>query len=106
MDFSPDGRILASGDDYGRLQLWNMESRLPIGPPLVGHDADIFNLSFSPDGSKLASGDIGGNVVLWDIVLEHWVDIACQRANRNLTQQEWRRYFGDEPYRVTCPQLP
>jgi hypothetical protein len=23
-----------------------------------------------------------------------------------LTQDEWRRYIGEEPYRCTCPNLP
>jgi hypothetical protein len=27
-------------------------------------------------------------------------------ASRNLTQQEWERYLGDEPYRATCPHAP
>ncbi len=26
--------------------------------------------------------------------------------SRNLTQEEWRQYLGDEPYRKTCPNLP
>jgi hypothetical protein len=25
------------------------------------------------------------------------------RAGRNLTTDEWREIFGDEPYRATCP---
>jgi hypothetical protein len=27
-------------------------------------------------------------------------------ANRNLTDQEWRSYFGEVPYKKTCPDLP
>lgn len=35
-----------------------------------------------------------------------WKRAACRIANRNLTQQEWRQYFGDLPYHKTCPALP
>jgi len=34
------------------------------------------------------------------------IDTACQRANRNLTIDEWRQAMGGEPYRRTCPGLP
>jgi WD40 repeat protein len=106
INVSPDYLTLASGDEYGRLQLWDMTSWLPLGPPLIAHYTDIYNLSFNRSGSILVSGDNGGNVVLWDTVLEHWIVQACRRANRNLTQQEWQHYFGDEPYQATCPDLP
>lgn len=101
-DFSPDGRLLASGDNSEQLQLWSMVDHQPIGPPLLGHKNDVLNLRFSPDGMSLASGDYGGVVILWDLELGDWIAQACRRANRNLTQQEWQRYFGDEPYRAIC----
>ena len=37
---------------------------------------------------------------------EDLINEACARLNRNLTQQEWRQFFPDEPYRKTCPNLP
>lgn len=30
---------------------------------------------------------------------------TCRRVTKNL-KEEWRQYFGDEPYRKTCPNLP
>jgi hypothetical protein len=41
---------------------------------------------------------------LWNIGLETLRAGACDVAARNLTKEEWRRYFGDEPYRLTCAQ--
>jgi hypothetical protein len=32
-----------------------------------------------------------------------WIEIACQRASRNFTQEEWSQYFANEEYRATCP---
>jgi hypothetical protein len=33
---------------------------------------------------------------------EHWVEVACEIAGRNLTEVEWSDAFGDRPYRETC----
>jgi hypothetical protein len=33
------------------------------------------------------------------------IEDACSRVDRNLTQAEWSRYLGGEPYRKTCSQL-
>ena len=39
--------------------------------------------------------------------LASWQARACQRANRNLTQEEWRTYIDpDVAYVPTCPDLP
>jgi hypothetical protein len=35
--------------------------------------------------------------------MEHLLGIACQRAVRNMTREEWGQYMGDEPHRETCP---
>jgi len=34
------------------------------------------------------------------------VDAACKHVPRNLSDQEWHRYIGAEPYRPTCSGLP
>lgn len=31
------------------------------------------------------------------------MDVACRTAGRNLTHQEWRRFFPNADYRETCP---
>ncbi len=34
---------------------------------------------------------------------EHWIEVACAIAGRNLTEDEWSDAFDDRPYRETCP---
>lgn len=67
---------------------------------------EVVGLSFSPNGDKLVAVFRDGRVFKWEMDLESWLELACQRANRNLTQEEWGQFFGDEPYRATCPNLP
>jgi tetratricopeptide (TPR) repeat protein len=44
--------------------------------------------------------------MMWDVGLKSLQDRACRIANRNLTFDEWKQYMSDEPYRLTCPELP
>jgi len=66
VSFSADGKIGASGDAAGNINLWDPE-RGPIGPlNNGGHKDAILVLSFSPAGSLLSvSKDL--RVVTWDV---------------------------------------
>jgi len=64
--FSPDGRMLASGDWNGAVHLWDVASGQVLRT-LNGHTESIESLAFSPDGRLLASGSFDGSVILWDV---------------------------------------
>jgi WD40 repeat protein len=73
--FSRDGKTLISGNKFGAgksgsgdngIILWDVDSRQPIGQPLLGHTAQIYGLALSPDGTKFASGSLDNTVILWD----------------------------------------
>jgi WD40 repeat protein len=56
--FSPDGRVLASGDG-GVVHLWDSATGAERRR-LVGHQGTVHCLAFSPDGRTLASGAVEG----------------------------------------------
>jgi WD40 repeat protein len=65
---SQDGQI-ASGDDFGRIRLWDSQGQ-PVGTPLQSQSAAeqspaIRSLSFSSDGQHLLSNSVSGAVFLW-----------------------------------------
>jgi WD40 repeat protein len=64
--FSPDGRVVASGNWDGSVILWDPQTRQPVGDPLRGHEDGVQSVAFSPNGRTLASGDSNGSVILWD----------------------------------------
>ncbi|WP_030940431.1 helix-turn-helix domain-containing protein [Streptomyces sp. NRRL S-646] len=102
--FSPDGSTLAVGGDAGTVQLWDIATQQPLGPPLPTHGESIDTLAFSPDSSMLYAG--GEHVPLQRYVVDpdRAVSLVCARAgNTELTRAQWRTYVPDRPYRRICP---
>ena len=61
--FSPDGSMIASGDDNGNIDLWSVNdgSRLKTFKIYIN-----VNIAFSPDNRLLAAGGLG-EIKLWEI---------------------------------------
>jgi DNA-binding SARP family transcriptional activator len=62
---SPDGELLAAGDDNGQVQLW----RVSDGQPLLSiqaHESWIKSIAWSPDGQVLASSSADQKIQLWN----------------------------------------
>jgi WD40 repeat protein len=62
---SPDGQMLAAGDDAGNVQLWKLGEETPPAL-LTGHRQQVWALTFSRDGKRLLSADRGGEIRIWD----------------------------------------
>ncbi len=64
LSISPDGTLLAGGDNLGKIELWNWKDHQLLRV-LSGHTSEIRALAFSPDGGTLVSGSSDGTVRLW-----------------------------------------
>ena len=66
LTFSPDGRIIASGDWRGALQLWDVNTHQYL-TNFKDARGSISALKFSPDGTLVAKGGPSGEVEVWDV---------------------------------------
>jgi hypothetical protein len=67
--FSPDGRLVAFGDDSGEVRLYDTASPRSRGSfdAVPAGELGVEALTFSPDGQSLAVGLLGGEVDLWNV---------------------------------------
>ena len=64
--FSPDGKVLASGGQYGKIMLWDSGTGQVI-KSISAHTTTINEVTFSFDGEMLASACIDGSVRVWEV---------------------------------------
>ncbi len=102
--FSPDGTWVITGSSDRSARVFDAVSGSEISRLDHGHYVNA--VAFSPDGSRVATGSGDGGARVWYADHDQLVEQAVARLTRNLTQQEWRRYFRDKPYRKTRADLP
>ena len=66
LEFSPDGKMLASASWDRTIKLWDLKGN--VLATLSGHQEEVFDVAFSPDGELLASASGDGTVRLWQRV--------------------------------------
>ena len=88
VDFSRDGRMLATGDAEGHLFLWELASGRKRHE-FVGHESAIRSLAFSPDGRLLAASSPEAPVYVWDVTG------AALQPRRRHSDVQLRRCWAD-----------
>jgi WD40 repeat protein/Zn-dependent protease with chaperone function len=91
--FSPDGRMLATGDEDGTLKLWQTATGMLLSS-WHGHAGIVLDMVFSPDGRTLVSSGGGDSVRCWDVRMSwlrptlyfrasgnSWIDTVCFSPN-------------------------
>jgi WD40 repeat protein len=104
--FSRDGSTLAAAGQEGdthQVLLWNMETRTPIGRGFQS-PAKIGSLAFDPEGlSLLTTGR--ETVSLWELSPQAWRSGLCKVVNREISEEEWKRYMAKDDYEPICSSL-
>jgi WD40 repeat protein len=67
VEFSPNGRWVATGGRDKTLKLTDLENLENVAPASAAGDEEIHRIAFSPDGRWLAAGGVGEIVRLWDM---------------------------------------
>ena len=66
VDYSQNGKFLASGSDDGTIKIWEVPSGKLLHT-LSAHLNGVNSVCFSPDGKLLASGGNDSTIKIWDI---------------------------------------
>jgi WD40 repeat protein len=101
--FSCDGTRVATGSNDGSARVFDAASGAEISR--LDHDSNTPVVAFSPDGTRVATGTIDGSARVWVIDHAQLLEQAMGRLSKNLTLQEWKRFFHNEPYRKTRADL-
>ncbi len=66
--FTPDGKTLVSASSDQSIRTWDLESGKESAPPLLGHEAQVWDLAWSQEetGSSLVSLGADGDIYWWD----------------------------------------
>lgn len=78
--FSPDGKLLATGDSNGEIYLRNTADGKQI-LNCKGHTNWVVSLAFNPDGRTLASGSADSTVKLWDVMTGQCLQTFSEHNN-------------------------
>ena len=100
MEFSRDGRTLATSIADGTVLIWDVET--PGAHRLAaGVEQDTFvSAAFSPDGARLYAVSTGRRGIRLETDPEAWKRHACLVAGRELAAREWNDALGERPYRT------
>lgn len=99
---SADGRYLATSSGEEMVRIWDLKNvKQAFQIPTKDRP-----LAFDQDSRYLATISEDKTVQVWFLRQDDLIAEACRRLPRNLTEQEWGEYLGDEAYRKTCPKLP
>jgi outer membrane protein OmpA-like peptidoglycan-associated protein len=80
--FSPDGRLLAGGEQFGNVLIWNTKTK-NIDKTLKFHNKRVLEVTFNKTGTLLASSCEDGTVGVWDT--KTWNMVANFRSKAFLS---------------------
>ncbi|KAK1931290.1 stress protein [Phytophthora citrophthora] len=68
VSFSPDGSLLAAGDTYREVRVWDVASRsAKVQGMWVFHSTRVTSVAWAPSGNFIASGSLDERIYIWDV---------------------------------------
>jgi WD40 repeat protein/ABC-type oligopeptide transport system ATPase subunit len=106
VEFSPDGKLLASASSDQRVQMWVLD--FPEDLPIVmdNNNGFIWDITFAKGSDYLIAACHESEIRVWPTDPDFLAQQVCPKLTRNMTEDEWNRYVGkDIDYEGTCKNI-
>jgi len=106
VEFSPDNKLLASAGLDKRLQMWVLDNPEDLPVEMENNNGFVWDISFTPGSQYLIAACSEAEIRVWPTDPKLLADQICPKLTRNLTQDEWDKYVGDDiDYETTCVKV-
>jgi energy-coupling factor transporter ATP-binding protein EcfA2 len=106
VEFSPDGKLLASAGADRKLQMWVLDFPEDLPIEMDNNNGYLFDVVFSRDSKYLVASTSESEIRVWPTDHSILAEKVCPQMARNLTQDEWEKYVGNDiGYEYTCPGI-
>jgi hypothetical protein len=105
VEFSPDGKLLASAGSDKRLLMWILEYPEDLPITMDNNNGFIWDISFTRNSDFLIAACSESEIRVWPTDPALLANQICPKLTRNMTQDEWKKYVGegeDIKYEPTC----
>src|SRR5688572_8605239 len=106
IEFSHDGKLLASAGADKKLQMWVLD--YPEDLPIVmdNNNGFIWDIQFSKNSEYLIAACHESEIRVWPTNPSLLASQVCPKLNRNMTTDEWAKYVGTEIlFENTCTNI-
>ncbi|KAL6771834.1 hypothetical protein ACKKBG_A27985 [Auxenochlorella protothecoides x Auxenochlorella symbiontica] len=100
VNFSPNGRHLASGSGDTTVRFWDLNTQTPRFTGQA-HKSWVLVVAWSPDAKLVASGDRSGEIFLWDPTTGKAVG-QCKGHKNYVSSLAWEPAHAELPARRFC----
>lgn len=106
IEFSPDGKLLASAGSDKRLQMWVLDYPEDLPIVMENNNGFIWDIAFAKGSDYLIAACHESEIRVWPTNPELLANQVCPKLTRNMTLEEWTRYVGDDiDFENTCTTL-
>jgi WD40 repeat protein len=103
VEFSPDGKLLASAGSDRRLQMWVMDNPEDLPVVMDNNNGFVWDIAFTKNSDYLIAACSESEVRIWPTDPSILAQLVCPKISRNMTPDEWKKYVGERiDYETTC----
>ncbi|MFZ6008744.1 MAG: WD40 repeat domain-containing protein, partial [Bacteroidota bacterium] len=108
VEFSPNGKLLASAGSDKRLLMWFLEKPEDLPITMDNNNGFIWDIAFTKGSDYLIAACSESEIRVWPTDPSLLAEQICPELKRNMTLDEWKKYVGegeDLKYESTCVGL-